>query len=178
MRIKKNYRSLGIFITIAVLLEVVSAVQYYSTHNMLEAKLEEYVLREVMVKHLRIRALQADAEATIKNHLWYAEQHLQEPDTMPDIARRMATLNTNINGAYLFFRPDYYPSKGQLYEPYVRRSNDSISYEQLASIERHDYTKTNFYQMCMRGDTVNWTSSISATSIPHLTTCSCRQQAN
>ena len=158
MRIKKNYRSLGIFITIAVLLEVVSAVQYYSTHNMLEAKLEEYVLREVMVKHLRIRALQADAEATIKNHLWYAEQHLQEPDTMPDIARRMATLNTNINGAYLFFRPDYYPSKGRLYEPYVRRSNDSISYEQLASIERHDYTKTNFYQMCMRGDTVNWTT--------------------
>ena len=38
------------------------------------------------------------------------------------------------------------------------RLEDSISYEQLASIERHDYTKTNFYQMCMRGDTVNWTT--------------------
>ena len=127
VRSRKNYRSLIIFITIAVLLEVVSAVQYYSTHNMLEAKLEEYVLREVMVKSLRIRALLADAESTIKNHQWYAEQHLQEPDTMPNIARRMATLNTNIDGAYLFFRPNYYPSKGQLYEPYVRHSNDRSS---------------------------------------------------
>ena len=153
---KKNYRSLGIIITVAVLLEAVSAIQYYSTHRMLGNKLEEHVLNELIIKALRIRQLLSTAECTVKNHQWYAEQYLHEPDTMPGMVHRMISLNENFTGAAVFFRPDYYPSKGRLYEPYAWRHGDSISCEQIASDNQHDYTKSDFYKACMRGDSINW----------------------
>lgn len=75
----------------------------------------------------------------------------------------METLATNlvkdkgniVVGAAVAFRPYYYPQKGRWYEPYARQHGDSISVEQIGSAA-HDYFQTEFFQACMRGDTLKW----------------------
>lgn len=145
----------GVIITAALLLEVISASQYYYSRKQLEDELERNVLSELIIKSLRVKEILKSGEATLSNHVWYAEQYISEPDSMYVLVKRIASLNDNVVGAFLALEPNYYKEKGLLFEPYARREGDSVWLDNIGS-EVHDYTKTDFYTVCMKGDTLKW----------------------
>ncbi len=146
-----------VIILAAVLLELISAIQYRYTRGLLEEELEKSALQDLMTSALRIQEIVVKAEVGVSSQVWHTQRHLDDPDYMNMLVASMAQDGgANIVGAGIGFKPYYYPSKGKLYEVYGRETEDSVEVEQIAS-EQHDYTQTDFYQIAMRGDTVKWT---------------------
>ena len=153
----KKRAVLIVIILAAVLLEVISAIQYRYTRGLLEEELEKSALQDLMTSALRIQEIVVKAEVGVSSQVWHTQRHLDDPDYMNMLVASMAQDGgANIVGAGIGFKPYYYPSKGKLYEVYGRETEDSVEVEQIAS-EQHDYTQTDFYQIAMRGDTVKWT---------------------
>ena len=153
----KKRAVLIVIILAAVLLEVISAIQYRYTRGLLEEELEKSALQDLMTSALRIQEIVVKAEVGVSSQVWHTQRHLDDPDYMNMLVASMAQDGgANIVGAGIGFKPYYYPSKGELFEVYGRETEDSVEVEQIAS-EQHDYTQTDFYQIAMRGDTVKWT---------------------
>ena len=153
----RPYRSLTLIVAAAVLLELIAAVQFYYTRQMMEEELEEDVLSELIIKALRTREILSNAQTCLQNNLWYVERYIDEPDTVAAAVHRIVTLNTNHLGAFAAFQPYYYPSKGQYYEPYALQEGAEVQLRQIGS-DFHDYTQREFYKAGIRGDTVTWQS--------------------
>lgn len=153
----KKRAVLIVIILAAVLLEVISAIQYRYTRGLLEEELEKSALQDLMTSALRIQEIVVKAEVGVSSQVWHTQRHLDDPDYMNMLVASMAQDGgANIVGAGIGFKPYYYPSKGKLFEVYGRQIKDSVEVEQIAS-EKHDYTQKDFYQIALRGDTVKWT---------------------
>ena len=153
----KKRAVLIVIILAAVLLELISAIQYRYTRGLLEEELEKSALQDLMTSALRIQEIVVKAEVGVSSQVWHTQRHLGDPDYMNMLVASMAQDGgANIVGAGIGFKPYYYPSKGELFEVYGRQIKDSVEVEQIAS-EKHDYTQKDFYQIAMRGDTVKWT---------------------
>ena len=153
----KKRSVLIVIILAAVLLQVISAIQYRYTRGLLEEELEKSVLQDLMTSALRIQEVVARAETGVTSQVWHIQRHLDDPDYMNTLVANMARDGgANIVGAGIAFKPYFYPSKGRLFEVYGRQTGDSLKVEQIAS-EKHDYTQKDFFQIAMKGDTVKWT---------------------
>ena len=144
-RALKTRSSLAIIITVAVIIELTSALQFWFAREGIREEVERRAVTERYVKSLEIQNVMNAVESAVGNHLWEAERWLGEPDSLYGVARRIALQNEQIIGGFLAFVPNYYPTQGQWFEPYVRvdaYGNEQIS--QLAGPD-HDYTKKDFY---------------------------------
>ena len=156
---KNGARSgLVIIILAAIVLEAISAFQYYYTRGMLERNLEAQMLITLQVSAQRMDGIMRETAGVSYNQLWHAQQHLDDADYMATLVRNMVmTDNDKIVGAAIAFRPNYFPDKGRWYEPYARREGDSIVVRQIGSAQ-HDYFSLEFYQTCIKGDTLKWST--------------------
>jgi len=147
-----------VMVLAAVLLETIAAFQYNYMRGLLEEELEKSALRDLMTSALRIQEILSKAEVGVSSQVWHAERHLDDPDYMEKLLFNMVKDESDdLIGAGIAFKPYYYPSKGQYYEPYVRQMEDSIEVLQIGS-EKHGYTQRTFFQTAMKGDTMRWTS--------------------
>ena len=145
-------RAVLVYIVIAVLLlEVISAVRYHYTRGVLEQELEKSALIDLIASALRIQEILSKAEVTASSQMWHVKRHLADPDYMGEVISNMVKDDhDNIIGAAMAFKPHYYPEKGNLFELYARQEGDSICLTQIGSEEKHDYTKSPFYQLAMK----------------------------
>ncbi len=154
----RDKSGLVIIIVAAVLLVILSAVQFIYTRSLLEKELEKSAFRELISSALRIQEVLSSAEVAVSNQVWHAEEHLGDPDYMNKLVHNLVKDDSDdIIGAFACFKPNFYPDKGELYEPYARQwSTDSITVSQIASRQTHDYTRSDFYENAMLGDTTDW----------------------
>ena len=156
----KKIRQTGLLVIIlaAILLEGISALQYYYTRNMLERDLEEQVLLLLRASAQRMDAIMRDVSIAASNQVWHAQEHLDDPSYMETLVSNLVTHESDkIVGAAIAFSPDYYPSKGHWYEPYSRHEGDSVITTQIGSAQ-HNYFSSEFYLTCMKGDTLKWST--------------------
>lgn len=147
--------SIAILITAALLMMLISGIQYYTAHKEIRDNLEKNAEMELIIKALNIRQSLSSVELALQNHRWEVEQLLAYPDSLFGITRRIVEQNPNLNGCCIAMIPDYYPEKGRLFEPYTLRKGSDINTYQLAS-EEHDYTKGDQYIHSMEYDTAYW----------------------
>jgi sigma-B regulation protein RsbU (phosphoserine phosphatase) len=136
---KKTRFNIGIIILMAIMLEVISAVQYYYSRDLLEEELEHRIVTSLLMKTNSLRQTLHSVEQTMDEHLWNIQQNLHQPDSMFTIARRLLN-NEKVVGCCLAFVPDYYPQKGKLFEPYAFKDENGVKVEQLGGKDDHDYT--------------------------------------
>ena len=156
----KKIRQTGLLVIIlaAILMEGISALQYYYTRNMLERDLEEQVLLLLRASAQRMDAIMRDVSIAASNQVWHAQEHLDDPSYMETLVSNLVTHESDkIVGAAIAFSPDYYPSKGHWYEPYSRHEGDSVITTQIGSAQ-HNYFSSEFYLTCMKGDTLKWST--------------------
>ena len=145
---KRRLSRLGVMVLAAVLVEVISIAQYERVKAAME---EEMGVRARVV----LGAMGADVghmmeltEATLKENLWKVKQDLDHPDSSYVSLVYLVDDNPHVVGGFLAFVPDYYPSKGRLFEPYVKKGNGTISISQLAG-PGHDYTQNEFFRQAL-----------------------------
>lgn len=147
-----------IIILAAMLLELISAIQYRYARDLLEQELEKSCFYELTSSALRIQEKIAEAEVVVGNQMWHIRRHLQEPDYIVELAANMVKDGgINIIGGGAAFKPNYFPSKGFYYEPYAHKTKDTVIISQVGS-EQHNYFQSPFYMAAMRGDTTKWTT--------------------
>ena len=109
----KKRQGLLIVIIAALTLEVLSGVQYYYTHRLMEQELEKRAELDLTMKALLIKSNLNDAEDILNNHMWRIQDNLDKPDSVYTTMKRMVKLGVHLLGGGVGFEPYYYPEKGQ-----------------------------------------------------------------
>ena len=156
----KSHSSLIVIIAAAILLQTISAVQYYYTHNLLADELEKRAESEMTTKAVIVKNALNLAENSLNGHIWDMKRNIAHPDSMYNVEEWVLRSHPNLLGCGIAFVPDFYPEKGRLYEPYVYRQHGGQGQEvfvkkQVAGPE-HDYTLSGFYKVTMKRNTTFW----------------------
>ena len=136
---RKVVSSLAIIILAALLLQLASIVQYQYTRSMLIRELEDRMGSELSFKTGCIRNTLWEAEWTMQEHLGEMQEHLSHPDSLFEVTRSLIQVNPYAVGGCMAFVPDYYPSKGRLFEPYAYKEDGVIRVTDIGN-DGHDYT--------------------------------------
>ena len=155
MKLKVN-TSLAIIIAAAVLLEIISAVQYYYMHSLLAEELEYRAESELTTKAIIVKNSLNMSEVSLRGHIRDIKRNLSRPDSVFKAAEWVLRTHPSVAGCGVAFIPYYYPEKGRLFEPYAYRENDEIKTMQAAG-EKHDYTKSGFYKEGIAAKGSLWT---------------------
>ena len=143
---KKSWMSrIGIIVIAALLVEIISVIQYERTRRMMD---EEMSARSRVI----LRSVSNDidhtlelTETTMRENLWEIVENLPYPDSAFTSVRLLIDDNPHVVGGCLAFVPYYYRSRGRLFEPYGHKENGRIVLEQIAG-PQHDYTQHATYR--------------------------------
>ena len=145
---KRRLSRLGGVVLAAVLVEVISIVQYEHVKAAME---EEMGVRAQVVlgaMGAEVGHMMELTEATMRENLWKVRQELEHLDSSFVSLVYLVDDNPRVVGGFLCFVPDFYPSEGRLYEPYVKKDRGTISSSQLAGPD-HDYTQNEFFRQAV-----------------------------
>ena len=146
-----------IIVLAAIFMEAILAFQYNYARAQLEEELERSTLMDLITSALRIQEVLSKAEVAVSNELVHAEKQIDDPQYMQTVLHSLVQNDKdNIDGAFLAFKPDFYPQEGHWFEPYVRQKDGKVELFQMGSPE-HDYTQREFYRMAMEEDVPHWT---------------------
>ncbi|MCH5233299.1 MAG: SpoIIE family protein phosphatase [Muribaculaceae bacterium] len=152
-----NTNSIVLIIAAALILEIISTIQYQYVREEIAVDLHLRAQSELLAKSLAIQNVMSQVEAAVGNHVWDAQRLISEGDSAFSVVKRLVEQNPNIKGSSFSFMPDYYPDKGYWFESYaVRRDSDEIELMQLGSAD-HDYTQAEFYKIPIETDSARWT---------------------
>ena len=151
---RKGSRLILILLT-ALLLELVAALQYTYTRNLLIKEEERITRMELTMESEIILHTLEEAELSMFENEWSVKESLAHPDSLFGAVGRMIESNSNVSGACIAVLPDYYPEKGRLFEPYAHREDGRILVDQIAGPD-HDYTLGPYYQQALREGTEFW----------------------
>lgn len=151
----KPHASLTIIVAAALLLELLSAVQYYYTRNLMEEELEKFAEMELTTKAIITKGIIDNSEHTLKSHIMEIKKNLDTPDSLSSIMAWSLKYAPQLKGCGIAFNPGYYQDRDSLYEPYALRTDSGIQCLQIAG-ERFDYTKDGFYRFIQEKKTNSW----------------------
>lgn len=150
----------GIVVVAAVLVELISVVQYQRVRSMLA---EEMELRSHTAMQSRVNEIEhvlSLTETTMAENEWDVLRSLSHPDSVFSALARLIDDNPYVVGARVAFVPYFYPSIGRLYEPCARKGKDgSVSFAQIAG-PSHDYTVDEDYLWARDSLMAFWTDPI------------------
>ena len=156
MKIFKKLRGLTLILLAALLLEIISGIQYYYTHGMLAKELEKRAELELTTKVILTKSNMNLAVNSVNGHLWDVMRNIHHPDSMLDVAECVLRSHKNLLGCGIAFEPNFYPTKGRLYEPYAYWHDGDVVKAQIAG-DHHDYTQNASYQKAVHMREWLWT---------------------
>ncbi len=148
-------RALLIVIVAALLIELLSAVQYVFTHRLLEDELERRAELELTLKAIITKGLIQDSERTVKSHIKEVKSNLSNPDSLAGIVAWTLKHAPHLEGCGIAFSPGYYGGRHELFEPYALRTDSGILSLELAG-EEFDYTRYGFYNDIRKRKENSW----------------------
>ena len=151
---RKGSRLVLILLT-ALLLELVAALQYTYTRNILIREEERITRMELTLESEIVLHTLEEAELSMYENEWSVQQSLAHPDSLFGAAVRMIQSNSSVTGACIAVLPDYYPSKGRLFEPYAHKEEGRILVDQIAGPD-HDYTLGPDFKRALREESEFW----------------------
>ena len=148
----------GFFIVIAaaILLELISGIQYSYLHNLLAQELEKRAETELVMKAMITKSTINLSERMLKSHIYNMKRDINNPDSVSMLAKWIVKMHPTLEGCGIAFKPYFYPNKGRLYEPYAQRTDSGIVLRQLSS-SAYNYTKEGFYTSTFGEKTARWT---------------------
>ena len=159
---KKSWMSrVGIVVIAAVIVEAISIMQYGRIRGIMK---EEMDMRSRLAVNARAQTIEHAldlAETTMHENLHDVRSSMAHPDSVFPAMVRLINDNPLVMGGCLAFSPDYYPSKGRLFEPYaIKQKDGTITVSQIAGPD-HDYTRNEEYLWVLEHKTPSWTDPYS-----------------
>ena len=147
---------MAVIIAAALLLELTTAVLFYSAQSIIQGNVEQLMEREMNALYLCIRNKLINVEVTVDNMAWVVNRDLENAEWMYEITQMLVEKNPVILGGGIPFVPNYYPEKGRWFEPSaVRRPDGTVESLQIGSAQ-HDYTKSEFFTVPIATGKGHW----------------------
>ena len=73
------------------------------------------------------------------------EKHMNSPESVIAALESKTSLNPEVRGYFAAFEPNYFPEKGQWFEPYVHHVDDGDFELRLVGSVRHNYHQSDWY---------------------------------
>ena len=156
LRSSRIRNSLGVIICAAVLLELISALQYYNAHRVVERELERRAEAQMWFKAILIKGMLNKTEQLLYDYGWNIQSTLANPDLVGSELRFMVDANPDVLSAGMAFTPGYYSSRDSLFELFAKMEQGRSMSQQIASAT-HDYTRMAFYANTVELGEPNWT---------------------
>ena len=155
--IKGAIQGLGVLILAALLLQLVSGIQYYYTKKSIENEARK--LAEIRLKNanLLVEAGMTNVEVAVQNVTNFVRDNLDFPDRMFDITRGVMDLNMSLAECGLLFVPNYYPKKGRAYHPASLRTPEGTIQTIDLNRDGFNYYTRPWYNDAIAKDGANWT---------------------
>ncbi len=152
----RSKSSVALIVIAGLVIEVMTATMYWFASRGIREEVKHRAESELKVKSLEIKNVMTAVESAVDNSVWAVEQQLDQPDSLINIASRLAKQNSTIVGAGLLFVADYYPEKGHWFEPYAaKRENGIIETSQIGGAD-HDYLKADWYHKAINKGRGYW----------------------
>ena len=155
MKLRTN-TSLTIIIAAAILLQLISAVQYYYTRSLLAEELEKRAESELTTKAVVVKNALNMSENTLRGHLWDLKRNLATPDSLGEVMAWVLRSHPNLTGCWVAFVPDYYPEKGRWFAPYVVRGNDGKLVQEFIGSASRDYPLEEWFVEALQSSEGYW----------------------
>lgn len=134
-----------VLITVLAVVTVITAVSLLVCYQM--ARAEAYG-RYIGIKNVsaeKMAKIVRGVEMNAKNIFEEVENHLDTPENVIDALMSKVNLNLDVRGYFAAFEPNFFPEKGEWFEPYIYQPDASgFEYRQVGSA-RHNYTKSPWY---------------------------------
>ena len=150
----------GIVVIAAVLVEIISIVQYQQLRRLMSEEMDVRSRVVLLAMANEIGHTLELIEVTMNENLSEVQRTLPEPDSVYESLRLLIDDNPHVVGGCMAFVPDYYPSRGRLYEPYVHKVDGTFISEQIAG-PGHDYTEHEAFQKVMETGSAAWSDPYS-----------------
>ena len=154
----KRRRGLTLTVLAALLLELISGIQYYYMHGILSRELEKHAEIEITMKAMLTKSTLNLAVNSLEGHIWDIMLNLNNPDSMYSVSERVLRSHPYLLGCGMAFVPNYYPNEGRLFEPYAYWENGKVKKKQVA-VEQHDYTKSISFLRACYSEKPSWTDA-------------------
>ena len=151
---------LWIVVIAAVLVEIISIVQYQRIRSIMEEDLDIRSRIAMGAMADKVGFLLGSTEATMRENMLFLRRSLSHPDSVYKALQYTIDDNPNVLSGCIGFEPDYYSSKGYYYEPYVSKMDDGYVYMQLGG-PQHDYLENPAYQTVIETLTPDWSDPYS-----------------
>ena len=143
----------GIFAAVIVLFASLAVIVARRTSEMMTEEAERTVKGVVKETAVRIDRQLLAVETATRNFAWIVDEHLEDPDHMYRITRKLVENNEFIAGSFIAFEPGFYKAKGRLYAPcsYV-----STNGQVRSLLLQHEYPAEEWYRATKDGRRARW----------------------
>lgn len=160
-KIKRGSRGLGIILFAAILLELISGIQYYYSRREIEDEARKLAREKLENANLLVESAMSQVEVATMNVRQFVLRNLSDPMMMFDITRNIMEANPILNESAILFVPDYYKdSKVKIpkdFQPVTFRNGDgSLSTFDYSESDMDFYTRQWYFEVVETGAPV-WT---------------------
>ena len=143
-----------VMVVLAVMLAVAALITSFTVIGM-GLQMEDHYQGIVEFTNEKLSSLLSTVEISANNNVDELEQNLGSPKEVFDALARELQLNPHVTGLGFAFVPDYFPSQGTYFEPYVKQENGEIVQRQIGGPD-HDYLLAEWYTKTVELDAGHW----------------------
>lgn len=140
---KKYMRSIMLE-TLAVFI-VASGISYWIYYQAVKSASHTRYVGIMNVAAEKIGNTVSSMEMNAMNEFDEVEKHLDTPASVIAALESKTSLNPEVRGYFAAFEPNYFPSEGQWFEPYVHHVDDNDFEVRQVGSASHNYHKSEWY---------------------------------
>ena len=95
-------------------------------------------------------------EMNAMNEFDEVEKHLDTPESVIAALESKTSLNPEVRGYFAAFEPNFFPQKGQWFEPYVVHVDTNAFEVRMVGSARHNYHKSDWYIRAKQSNESFW----------------------
>ena len=140
---KKYMRS--IMLKTLMVFIVASGISYWIYYQAVKSASHTHYVGIMNVAAEKIGNTVSSMEMNAMNEFDEVEKHLDTPASVIAALESKTSLNPEVRGYFAAFEPNYFPSEGQWFEPYVHHVDDNDFEVRQVGSASHNYHKSEWY---------------------------------
>lgn len=130
--------------TLAVFI-VASGISYWIYYQAVKSASHTHYVGIMNIAAEKIGNTVSSMEMNAMNEFDEVEKHLDTPASVIAALESKTSLNPEVRGYFAAFEPNYFPSEGQWFEPYVHHVDDNDFEVRQVGSASHNYHKSEWY---------------------------------
>ena len=136
---------LYVVLTVLVVFIIFGVLTYRACYQASQAECHARYVGIMTVTSERIAYMIRSMEMNAKNEFDEVQKHLDSPESVIAALHSKTSLNPEVRGYFAAFEPNYFPEKGQWFEPYVHHVDSSDFEVRDVGSATHNYHKSDWY---------------------------------